>query len=167
MSIFMSIGGNPKRLFWSNKIIRFFCVGVINTIVDFSILNILVDFLHLFPLVANLISASISITISYFMNHYVVFRISEKHTTKKFIHFFVATGSGILVVQSAIIYIVITLLNLHLPIIKEILTSLHLNSVKIQTAILNIAKLAAVLVAMVWNFMIYHFVIFKPKDMTV
>lgn len=163
----MSIGGSPMRWIWSNKIFRFFCAGTMNTIVDFSILNILVHFLHLYPLIANLFSASISITISYFLNHYVVFRISEKHSIKKFFHFFVATGSGILVVQSAVIYIVITLLNHHVPITKEILTSFHLNDLKIQTAILNIAKLAAVLVAMAWNFTIYHFVIFKPKDMTV
>jgi putative flippase GtrA len=137
---------------------------VFNTLFDLSILNLLVFFGHLPPLVANLISASISMTVSYFLNHHIVFRHTEGHSLKKFVRFFAVTGIGILGIQTLVIYLVTHFVGPHEASLTHTLRQLGFRHITGRLVDLNIAKLLAVLVAMTWNFMIYHFVIFKKPD---
>ena len=160
----MSIILNLIKTMWNKKVIRFGCVGVINTALDFTILNILVNFFDVTPLLANLISASVSISLSYFLNHRLVFRSDNKHTIKSFAHFFLATGAGILIIQTIVIYFLIHLLGTRATGINYLINNSGLAKINNKTINLNLAKLGAVLVAMVWNFLIYHYVIFKKKD---
>src|SRR5881396_313203 len=99
-----------KRL-WEVKLTRFLAVGSFNTLFDLAILNTLVFIFKVPVLVANLISASTSMTVSYFLNHHIVFRSREEHSFKKFVHFFTVTGVGILGIQTLVIYVVIKLLS--------------------------------------------------------
>jgi putative flippase GtrA len=147
---------------WAFKITRFLCVGVFNTLFDLTILNTLVFVGHLPVIAANLISASTSMTVSYFLNHHIVFRSKEKHNISRFVRFFAVTGLGILAIQSLIIYLMTHLLGHERPTVVSLIRHLHL-ALSAKAFDLNVAKLLAVLVAMVWNFIIYHFVIFN-KD---
>jgi putative flippase GtrA len=143
---------------------RFLSVGVFNTLFDIAILNTLV-FLFSAPVVAaNLVSATISMTASYFLNHHIVFRSKESHSFKKFIHFFLVTGVGILGIQSLVIYGVTHLLQHQQSFVDGLTHTLSLGHLSNEALEVNVAKILAVLVAMVWNFTIYHFVIFKKQD---
>jgi putative flippase GtrA len=149
-----------KKL-WEIKLARFLCVGVFNTLLDLSILNTLVFLGHIPYLAANLVSASISMSISYFLNHRFVFRSKEEHNFKRFIHFFAVTGIGILGIQSLVIYSVTHLLDHHKSTVVSLIHTLHLGSLSARAFELNLGKMLAVLTAMVWNFIIYQLVIFR------
>jgi putative flippase GtrA len=149
-----------KKL-WSVKVTRFAAVGVFNTLFDLSMLNVLVFLGHLPTLLANLISASISISVSYFLNHNIVFRSHENHTPSRFAKFFAVTGVGILAIQTLVIYLVTHLLSRQEHLVNDILRDMHITRLSTKAFDLNVAKLCAVAIALVWNFSIYHFVIFK------
>lgn len=152
-----------KKL-WDVKVTRFAAVGVFNTLFDIAILNTLVFGGHVAYVAANLVSASISMTVSYFLNHHVVFRSGENHTFRKFAHFFAVTGLGILGIQSLVLYAVTHLLGPHPAGVANFMQTLHLSHLSVRAFELNVGKIAAVLTAMTWNFTIYHFVIFKKPD---
>jgi putative flippase GtrA len=147
--------------FWQHRVVRFLTVGVFNTLLDLCILNSLVFFVKLYPIVANLFSASISISVSFFLNHRIVFRSNQPITYSRFIYFFAVTGIGILVVQSLVILFMVHLLGSRNIGIRHILGDFIHPVPTIRFVNLNVAKLTAVLVAMIWNFCFYKFVIFK------
>lgn len=160
----MSIISNLVKAVWDKKVIRFASIGVINTLIDITILNSLVYFFALTPLLANLISASISISLSYFLNHHLVFRSDKSHSIKSFAHFFLVTGLGILVLQSIVIFLLIQLLGTRGVGVNYALKSVGITQISTKVINLNIAKICAVLVTMIWNFAFYHFVIFKKDE---
>jgi len=149
---------------WEVKLTRFLTVGVFNTAFDLSLLNAFVFLLHIPLLAANLISASISISTSYFLNHHIVFRSPEQHELKRFLHFFAVTGIGILGIQTLVIYTVSHLLSPHDAALTRVFREIGFRHITGRLVDLNIAKLCAVAAAMAWNFSIYHFVVFKNPE---
>lgn len=146
---------------WQRKIFRFACVGIINTFTDLTILNFLVFIGHLYSLVANLISATISITISYFLNRRLVFKDPNPRNLKQFIHFFLITGLSILAIQSVIISFFTHTVGIKSTFVVTVVRDIGVNSISIKAINLNTAKLIAVLVSMIWNFILYHKIVFK------
>ncbi|HEV2402959.1 MAG TPA: GtrA family protein [Candidatus Saccharimonadales bacterium] len=151
------------KVIWQVKVIRFMSVGAINTATDITLLNIFALAFHIPTLIANLMSASISISMSYFLNHHIVFRSIDKHSWTKFAHFFILTGFGILAIQTLVIYSITHLLAHHLIAVSQFELAMGLRSLSVRAFTLNIAKLLAVVVAMIWNFCMYHFIIFRNK----
>jgi ABC-type sugar transport system permease subunit len=93
----------------------------------------------------------------------LVFKSKEPHTFKLFARFFLVTGLGILVIQTLVIAL-ITHILVHRDIgVNNLLHMVHVHPLKIAFVNLNIAKLCAVSVGMVWNLSLYHFVIFKVR----
>ena len=148
-----------KRL-WEYKKIRFLCIGSFNSLVDLTILNTLVFVAH-FPIwAANTISVSIGITISYFLNHFIVFKYHKSTDFRNFMKFFLVTGLSVVVLQTIIIYLT-----------KPIYTNLLVHHVHVLNtatlrarASLNLAKVTAILVGMVWNFTLYSRLVFASKS---
>ena len=91
-----------KKLFGYEKF-RFLVAGGLNTGLDFFLLNTFVFLFGALPLIANFLSVTIGILISYVLNHYFVFRSEERLSIKKFILFFVVTGFSSIIIQSVII----------------------------------------------------------------
>lgn len=143
--------------------VRFLLAGGLNTGLDFLFLNILVFLFNALPLVANTISVIIGITISYFLNHYFVFKSTETVTLKKYFMFFLATGFSSLIIQSVII------LGFAAFFQTDFSRSLFVVSDSPMTEFveLNIAKAVAVVIGMVWNFLIYKYFIFKDRTASV
>jgi len=100
-------------------------------------------------------------TVSYFLNHRIVFRSPEEHSFERFARFFAVTGFGILAIQTCVIYAITHLLAHQATTVNQVIKDLHLTSFSPRAFELNIAKLCAVAVAMLWNFIIYHLVVFK------
>lgn len=123
---------------------RFALVGVLNTAVDFSILFILVHFAHTPTIIANIISTSIALSVSFLLNKRSVFGNTEAHTPKQIILFVVVTLSGLWILQSIVIYSVTAWLQQVLP----------------QNVVLLVAKLIATLFSLTWNYLWYSRVVF-------
>lgn len=140
--------------------IRFGTAGIFNTGLDFVMLNTLVFILGAYPILANTISVSIGITISYLLNHFFVFQLKEKIRFKKYIQFFCITGFSSLIIQNSIITGFAIFFNSNLS------HSLFVIDMLVDNDFfeLNIAKASAVLVGMVWNFILYKYVIFRKKS---
>ncbi len=145
------------------KFVRFVCVGVFNTTLDFLILNILAFIVRFPVLVANVISVCFGVIVSYYLNHHFVFKHHKSPSVRSFVKFFIVTGASIVVVQTAIIAITTPLYSE----LMDRLTQTALNSRWIdyqhQIAV-NLAKATAVLAGMFWNFALYSKVVFKESD---
>lgn len=148
-----------RRLLAHEKI-RFLIVGVLNTALDFMILNILVLAVGIATLPANIISVTTCICISYFLNHYFVFQHESKANFRSFAVFLAVTGFSSIIMQSLIIWAF------------EIFTDssfgrslIIINVLADKEALeLNTAKAAAVGIGMVWNFLLYKYVVFRKAS---
>ena len=131
------------------QIIKFSITGLLNTIIDFSVLNFLIGVLSWAVLPANTISFSVAVINSYFLNKYWTFRDKQPVHIKQFS-----------------IFIVVSLVGLGL---SNILVYLGLEVFKVYTFGLsfvwhyNIAKAISALIVLVWNFLASKFWVFYAK----
>lgn len=143
----------------SNKIIRlikqfskFFIVGIINTGIDFLILNILIRITGITGgyeiFVLNSISFSVAVVNSYFMNKRWTFQDESKieQDSVKFSEFFVISVVG-LILNGLVISMITSYISPMFG-LSHILWA-------------NLAKVAATGISLVWNFVGYKFFVFK------
>jgi putative flippase GtrA len=149
------------RKLWARKIIRFIVIGSFNTLLDTSLLLTIVKITDWSALIANCFSVSVAITVSYFLNHRIVFRSLERYSLKKYVRFFLVTGLGVILIQDLIIYIVTD----RVWRISKTKTFMFLgHNMHSQTAELLGTKLSAVVIGMVWNFLLYKYVVFRGHE---
>lgn len=129
----------------ASKKIRFGLVGLVNTGVDFSILFILARIIGLPVIVANVISTSCSMTVSYLLNKKAVFGNTDKNNKRQVALFVIVTLTGLWGLQSLIIMIV-----------SELLRDMFNSDV-----ILLVAKLLATVASLIWNYILYSRVVFR------
>lgn len=132
----------------SSKPIRFAAIGALNTLLDFGILFILKS-LGVPIVVANIISTSIAFSISFTLNKKYTFKTSDTNVKREIALFIAVTLFGLWVLQN----LVITLAS---PVITGIFTTS-------SGVTLLIAKLAATVVSMIWNYIMYDRVVFVHK----
>jgi putative flippase GtrA len=136
--------------------LRFLIVGITNTLLDLLIFALLANVLKLTPITSNIISVSIVVIVSFYLNYYFVWRSkkSKLKTAPQFIAVSLFTGY---VIQSGVIWLLIKLLN-----------SFWI----FDTGIFNIpgadllnlfAKCCGIAAALVVNFIAYRF-IFKSAE---
>jgi len=150
------------------QVIRFVITGVINTLLDIVVLNLLslATGVTQGPLliVLNIVSFSVAVINSYFLNKHWTFKDQDRsNEPKKLTQFLVVSviGAGI---NSGILYFITTIvprptetLNYVsgiLPVIGDFLSNP-------EVFWLNIAKVFAIGASMVWNFLGYKFFVFK------
>jgi putative flippase GtrA len=134
----------------AKQIVKFGIVGAINTGVDLGILNILIFTTGItsgigFTLFKG-ISFIIAVTNSYFLNKLWTFKVAPNRDFKELIKFLLVGIVGL--------------------IINVATASIIVNLIKSPTGIspqlwANIGAIAAVFVAMTWNFCGYKFLVFK------
>lgn len=147
-----------KKLLENQKI-RFLLAGSANTLLDFALLNTVTLLFGLDVLVANTISVTVGITLSYLLNHYFVFRHPQRVSVRKFLQFFLVTGFSSLVIQNGIIYLFELLFDTrfgHSLLFLGDSASNHFLAI-------NVAKAFAVFVGLIWNFLMYKFVVFRQS----
>ena len=134
------------------QVVKFAVVGFLNTAIDFGILNILSRLTETFTgfvvggvNVPGFIAAVFN---SYFWNKFWVFR-GREGMSQDFVKFFVVTLVG-LGINSGIVILVTT----YIP------PSFGMS----EARWLNVAKVLATGVSMVWNFMGYKFLVFRTQD---
>ena len=132
-------------LLW--QMAKFAQVGVLNTAIDFGILNLLIfvtgitSGLSIIPL--NAVSFSVAIINSFFWNEKWVFKAKKE---ANFITFVIVTLIG-LAINSGIVY--------------AITTFVPPTFVDSQTLWANLAKVLATGISLIWNFTGYRLVVFK------
>lgn len=113
---------NKKELFI--QIIKFLIVGGIATLIDWAIYYVLYNYLSLEPLIANIISYSLSTIYNYLASVKYVFKVNkEKKKYHNFIIFIVFSLIGLLL-SEGLIYLFINKLNINKMIAKIISTIL-------------------------------------------
>ncbi|NTW42160.1 MAG: GtrA family protein [Cellulomonadaceae bacterium] len=124
---------------------RFASVGIVNTIVDLGLYMILFA-VGVTPLVANLISTSAGMAVSFAGNRRLVFG-STGHAGREATLFVLVCGAGIWGVQ---------------PLVIHAVTGALMSAGLVAPLILSgLSKVAAILVAAVWNFVLYKEVVFR------
>ena len=132
------------------QLAKFLEIGVLNTLIDLGILNLLVWLTGVFSgtLLAPLNTASflLAATNSYYWNKFWAFRNNREAGGKEFAQFLVISGIG-WGINTAIVVLGTTFLA-------------SIFSVS-PGALVNIMKLTATFFAMTWNFIGYKFIVFK------
>ena len=125
--------------------IRFALVGGFNTALDFIILFGLVA-LGLDKIPANYISTTVTMVISFFINKEFTFKSKDKTSTRKFLIFIAVTAFGLWVIQPIVILFVSWLLA---------------GTGWLAPVILFVAKIAATVASLIWNYLFYSRIVFK------
>jgi putative flippase GtrA len=131
------------------KLLKFLAVGATNTLIDFAILNLLVQVVHLALLPANSISFSIAVINSYLLNKYWTFQDKKPIYLTQFSLFFIISLVGL------------GLSNL----------MMHFGSRAIAFLLpdltftwqYNLAKIASAAVVLIWNFGAYQYWVFYDR----
>lgn len=132
---------------------RFAVIGVLNTVLDFAILNLLINTTGFnsgsgFVLI-KAISFIVAVTNSYYWNKYWTFEFKQK-VEKEFVQFFLVSivGLGLNLGAAALVVNVIG------PVGEIDLT-----------AWANLGALAGTFAGLAWNFVGYKFIVFKKKTL--
>ncbi len=142
-----------EKLLVFKQLIKFGSVGIINTGVDFAVLNLLMwtfginEGKWLIPI--NIVAFTLASANSYIFNKFWTFKektLEKSQVTKQFSQFMVISIIGA-IINTVILYSIATLIS---PIFGLS-----------QTLWTNFAKIAATGISMVWNFVGYKFFVFK------
>lgn len=144
---------------------KFAGVGVLNTLIDFAILNVLTSSVFGLALItANIISTSIAMAFSFFANKRVVFKEEHGNPVTQALLFIAVTGFGLWVLQSGIIYILTVAWVSPLKLAYAIVKAIGLGGVFSEAFVIkNGAKVFATLVSLTWNYIAYKKVVFKKS----
>lgn len=142
-------------------------IGIVNTLTDIVLLNILRVTTNTQTseskkiVILNVISASSVALLSFYLNRKYVFK-SEETRNRMFAPFLLITLASIFILQSAIIGLSLKYLGAlaeslqiigsYLPVVKDF-------SINFYDA--NLAKLCATLGSMIWNYYFYNKFVFK------
>lgn len=134
----------------SMQVLRFATVGILNTAVDFAVLNFL---MFLTDIASGIylgffkgLSFAVAATHSYFWNKYWTFRSNSRSGNAEYVRFMSVTACG-LMINVAITSFIVNAID---PVFKV--------SPKVWV---NFAALVAVAATAVWDFSWYKFVIFR------
>jgi len=140
-----------QRIFFIWQVAKFGLVGTLNTFIDLGVLNILIFITGIERGVGYTFFAGASFLVavfnSYFWNKFWTFRATQLTSTgKEFIQFVVISLIGVVV--------------------NVIIASLIVNVVGAPSGVdpkvwANVGKVAAIPMALIWNFIGYKFIVFK------
>ncbi len=133
------------------QFVKFFVVGIINTAIDFMVLNLEMALTGItsgpYMFVLNSISFSVATINSFFMNKRWTFEDKEnKESGIKFSQFLIVSVIGI-TINGGIVYAITSFTTPLLGMSPQLWA--------------NVAKLFATVVSLIWNFLGYKFIVFK------
>lgn len=138
------------------QIAKFGLIGVLNTVVDFAVLNLLMWIFDIYSgtwiIAFNVTAFSLAVINSYIWNRFWTFKIkSRQDVPEEFIKFISISIVGV-IINSGIVYSITEFIDPVFGLTPELWA--------------NVAKILATGIAMVWNFVGYKFWAFKQEDAT-
>lgn len=138
-----------------DKKTHFVAAGILNTLIDFTIFNFAIHFFGMAPWLANIISTSVAMVISFIINKKAVFRDGRAFNHTQFVAYILVTVAGLWGLQTLAIVGISGVIH---PAAHSMLGS---NAAKVLVP--NIAKAIATVISAVWNYLWYDRVIFTRK----
>jgi putative flippase GtrA len=105
------------------QIIRFGIVGVLATIVDYSLMLLFVEVFHINYLISCVMSFIVSVIFNYVLSTKYVFDVSEKKSKKDFIIFVILSAIG-LGISSIVMYLGVDFIHIDYRIVKVFATGI-------------------------------------------
>ncbi len=134
------------------QFISFAVVGVLNTVADFIVFNILFGFLNVPLFLANVCAVSLVMGLSLQLNRKYVFGATTEGYISQAVKFMAVTLSGLYVIQNVILFAVLGVIEgMHIP------AGLLANHI-VQA---NAAKAVGVGGSAIWNFVLYKMWVFQ------
>lgn len=130
------------------KPLRFVIVGAVNTVLDFSLMNIF-RLAGLDIIIANTMSTGIAMVASFFLNKKWTFRNAGQNYTKQVVLFFVFTMIGIWIIQNGCIWLITTYVP-HFGLTDQLFA--------------NLAKVIASIPSLMWNYITYAKIVFAKTN---
>lgn len=138
------------------RIVRFGAVGILNTLIDFAVLNLLLKLVAGSEggplLLCNATAFLVASLNSYFFNRKWTFQQKDRATLRQFLTFFALTAGGLLV----------NTLTLYL-----LVAAFVPPASSASLLVVNVAKAAATVASLVWNYLAYRYVVFGNNEKTV
>lgn len=152
-----AIETSPSEL---KRVGKFGLVGAINTIIDFSLYNLLSAVAGFSLIAANLTSTSVAMVFSFVANKQMVFEKGSGSVTRQAATFFLVTAFGLYVIQNGIIIVLtqVWLSPVHLGVATAHLVGLQHDD---GFVIKNTAKIIGTIASLIWNYYLYKLVVFK------
>lgn len=146
----------------TKRVGKFGIVGIINTIIDFGLFNILIGVFELARIPANIISTTCAMIFSFIANKRFVFGSNEKRVLRQAVLFLLVTAFGLYVIQNLVIYFLTEVWLAPLDFAYDIVTALGLGKTFSHEFVINNgAKVIATLFSLTWNYLLYKRVVFK------
>lgn len=142
---------------------RFLAVGAFNTIIDFSLLNVLVFGAGINKIVANSASTTTTMLLSYLLNHRFVFGSKRPKQFRQLMLFVAITAFGLLIIQNGLIHVLYHQFDVVADAIFRLIQPVTGSAVSQSFIRLNGAKVIATIVTIVWNYELYKRVVFRPR----
>lgn len=139
--------------------IRFIVVGVINTLIDFLILNALAHGLGVALIPANIASATVAMTFSFFANRSIVFDGDSGDRRRQAMLFIGVTVTSVYLIQNLVIWILSEWWRWPLDTTHQLVEFIDR-----EVFVTNISKLSATAVSLVWNFVFYKKLVFVDHE---
>ncbi len=133
-----------------NRVIRFALAGLVNTAVNFLILNVAFYVIGQNKIVSSIIATSTAILVSFLLNQSFVFRDTTE-PYKKFLKFTALTALGVLIIQTSVYSFCILWFRQYL-----------FNNF----IIINLSTAIASLSIMFWNYNVYKYIVFRTRKPT-
>lgn len=140
---------------------RFGLVGVLNTLVDVVIVNILTHFLGLDLVLSGIISGTVAMINSFVFNQRFTFKV-HKTTPTRVLYFFAITMFGLYVIRPLILQFFTKQWLTPGEFVYSVTSSLSLPFSR-SFDINNFALAMAILVVLVYNFLMYRKFVFVDK----
>ncbi len=135
---------------------KFGAVGVINTVIDFAIYNLLTSKTALTLIQSNIISTTVAMTFSFFANRSVVFRSRQSNPLKQALIFFIVTAFGLYVLQNGVIHILTVSWRGPVNLAVSLVHGLGLGKTFSDGFVIkNGAKAAGIVISLTWNYLTY------------
>lgn len=152
----------PKKHSEVAQIGRFGLVGILNTIVDFGVYNLLlILFASLDPVIASIVSGTAAMINSFIFNKSFTFK-AKKLSPVKGVLFFVVTLFGLYVIRPIVVWFFTGVWLWPAEFAHRITASLHL-SFSQDFITHNAALVAAIAIVLVYNYLAYKYLIFNEK----
>jgi putative flippase GtrA len=141
---------------------KFGVVGALNTVMDFIIYNLLHFKLGWALIQANIVSTTIAMIFSFYMNKKLVFRHHHGSHLKQGIVFFAVTAFGLYVLQTGTIQLLTEVWTEPLQLLVGATHLINLDHIFSDTFIVNnCAKALGTIISLTWNYVMYKKVVFR------